>query len=81
MFYAFEDDPAVIFADLHEDGRYLYPGTGMAEEIGRGAARGTKLNVPLPPGADDSVFAAHVAQGHRAPGEFEPEFVHPAVRR
>ena len=53
VFYAFEDDPAVIFADLHEDGRYLYPGTGMAEEIGKGAARGMKLNVPLPPGADD----------------------------
>ena len=34
-----------------------YPGTGGSEEKGRGAARGTKLNVPLPPGADDAVFA------------------------
>ena len=31
--------PAVVFADLHEDGRYLYPGTGAAEEIGTGAAQ------------------------------------------
>ena len=38
VFYAFEDDAAVIFADLHEDGRYLYPGTGAAAETGRGAA-------------------------------------------
>ena len=38
VFYAFEDDAAVVFADLHEDGRYLYPGTGTAEETGRGAA-------------------------------------------
>jgi acetoin utilization protein AcuC len=75
VFYAFEDDAAVVFADLHEDGRYLYPGTGMAEEVGRGAASGTKLNLPLPPGSDDRVFAsvwphvtAHVAK-------FAPEFI------
>jgi len=75
VFYAFESDPAVIFADLHEDGRYLYPGTGAAEETGRGAAEGTKLNLPLPPGADDSVFSdlwprviAHLER-------FEPEFI------
>jgi acetoin utilization protein AcuC len=75
VFYAFESDAAVIFADLHEDGRYLYPGTGAAEERGRGEAEGTKLNVPLPPGADDSLFAdlwprviAHLER-------FRPEFV------
>ena len=57
VYYGFEHDPGVIFADLHEDGRYLYPGTGSADEVGRGAARGTKLNIPLPPGADDAAFA------------------------
>ncbi|HEX4649848.1 MAG TPA: acetoin utilization protein AcuC [Steroidobacteraceae bacterium] len=56
VFYSFEEDAAVIFADLHEDGRYLYPGTGAREETGRGEAVGTKLNVPLPPGADDELF-------------------------
>ncbi|MBI5613138.1 MAG: acetoin utilization protein AcuC [Gammaproteobacteria bacterium] len=56
VFYAFEDDPDLIFADLHEDGRYLYPGSGAADETGRGAARGTKLNIPMPPGADDAAF-------------------------
>jgi acetoin utilization protein AcuC len=75
VFYAFEDDPAVIFADLHEDGRYLYPGTGMAEEIGKGAARGMKLNVPLPPGADDSVFAAQWPKVIAHLEKFDPEFV------
>ena len=58
VFYSFEDDPDVIIADIHEDGRYLYPGTGFAEETGRGAAAGTKLNIPLPPGADDQAFHA-----------------------
>lgn len=57
VYYAFEEDPGVIFADLHEDGRYLYPGTGAAEETGGGAAVGSKLNIPLPPGSDDAAFA------------------------
>jgi len=56
VFYAFESDPDVIFADIHEDGRYLYPGTGDVNEVGKGSAKGTKLNIPLPPGADDAQF-------------------------
>lgn len=59
VFYAFDEDPDVVFADLHEDGQYLYPGTGFAYETGAGAAKGTKLNVPMPPGADDA--AVHAA--------------------
>jgi acetoin utilization protein AcuC len=59
VFYGFEDDPDIHFADIHEDGRYLYPGTGAAEETGTGRAVGTKLNLPLPPGATDAEF--HVA--------------------
>jgi len=31
VFYAFESDPDALFADIHEDGRYLYPGTGAAD--------------------------------------------------
>ena len=58
VFYGFEEDPDLLFADLHEDGRYLYPGTGAASETGRGRAQGTKLNIPLPPGAGDEAFAA-----------------------
>lgn len=56
VYYGFEDDPELVFADLHEDGHYLYPGTGAVSETGRGAAEGTKLNIPLPPGADDRAF-------------------------
>jgi acetoin utilization protein AcuC len=58
VFYAFEADPDIICADIHEDGRYLYPGTGAAHETGTGIARGTKLNMPLPPGAGDVEFRA-----------------------
>ena len=56
VFYSFEDDPDLIFADIHEDGRYLYPGTGAATETGTGKALGTKLNLPMEPGADDAAF-------------------------
>ncbi len=58
VFYAFEDDPDLADADVHEDGRYLYPGTGDRAETGRGAAAGTKLNLPMPPGATDAQFLA-----------------------
>jgi acetoin utilization protein AcuC len=56
VFYGFEEDPMVFIADIHEDGRYLYPGTGSASEAGCGLGKGTKLNVPLAPGADDARF-------------------------
>lgn len=56
VFYSFEDDPDLIFADIHEDGRYLYPGTGAESETGKGRALGTKLNIALQPGAGDAEF-------------------------
>jgi acetoin utilization protein AcuC len=56
VFYAFEQDPDVIFADIHEDGGTLYPGTGAASERGTGPAAGAKLNIPVPAGADEAVF-------------------------
>jgi acetoin utilization protein AcuC len=56
VFYSFKSDPDLIFADIHEDGKYLYPGTGQADEIGKGKAKGTKLNIPLKPGAGDADF-------------------------
>ncbi len=75
VFYAFEDDPDLIFADLHEDGRFLYPGTGAAAETGRGPAAGTKLNLPLPPDAGDDAFLAawERAEAHIEAGK--PEFI------
>lgn len=56
VFYSFEDDPDVCCVDLHEDGRYLYPGTGFINETGQGVALGTKLNIPMPMGANDATL-------------------------
>lgn len=75
VFYAFESDPDLVFADLHEDGRYLYPGTGAADETGIGAARGTKLNLPLAPGADDKVFFAEWERVESYLRERRPDFI------
>jgi acetoin utilization protein AcuC len=75
IFHAFEDDPSVIVADTHEDGRFLYPGTGAASETGSGAAAGTKLNLPLPPGAGDAEFLAVWPAIEAHLERHEPEFV------
>jgi acetoin utilization protein AcuC len=75
VYYGFEDDPDLIFADIHEDGRYLYPGTGAESETGAGGARGTKLNIPLPPGAGDAEFAAAWARVEAYLDHAGPEFI------
>jgi acetoin utilization protein AcuC len=56
VYYGFADDPDVVFADIHEDGSSLYPGTGSADEIGIGAAMGSKLHLPMPAGGNDTHF-------------------------
>ncbi len=54
--YGFYDDPSVLTIDFHEDGRYLFPGTGELHETGRGSAVGTKINIPMPPYSSDQSF-------------------------
>ena len=74
VFYAFENDPELIFADVHQHSKTLYPGTGRTDEVGRGSARGTKLNIELLPGSGDHEFAEVWSQ---VEGHFEkhrPEF-------
>lgn len=56
VYYAYEGDPHVVIADVHESGDTLYPGTGSVEEQGVGEAAGTKLNIPLPAGSGDAQF-------------------------
>lgn len=75
VFYAFENDPELMIADLHEDGRFLYPGTGSAEETGRGAAQGTKLNIPMPPAAGDDAFREAWGRVESLVETFRPEFI------
>jgi acetoin utilization protein AcuC len=75
VFYAFETDPNVCIADIHEDGQYLYPGTGAASETGRNGAVGTKLNLPLAPGAGDDEFRAAWERVETHLRAFRPQFI------
>lgn len=75
VFYAFEHDPDLIIADIHEDGRYLYPGSGDISETGKGAAAGSKLNIPAPPGAGDEFFFQAWGQVEDFVRKGRPEFV------
>ncbi len=75
VYYAFAEDPELFIVDVHEDGRFLYPGTGGVAETGSGAAKGSKLNIPLPPGADDSVFADLWVTAEEFIRQSRPEFI------
>jgi acetoin utilization protein AcuC len=75
VFYGFESDPRVVIGDIHEDGRFLYPGTGRATETGKGDAKDTKLNIPLPPGAGDVDFILAFDRIEEFVRGFEPDLI------
>ena len=75
VYYEFEDDPLLFIADIHEDGRYLYPGTGFEHEDGVDAAKGTKLNIPLKPFATSKDFFDAFAKVESFIDEAKPELI------
>lgn len=48
-------DPEVVHVDLHD--AHGYPGTGWPEDLGGGAARGTKVNIPIFPESGEREYA------------------------
>jgi len=72
----FYEEPKVLFIDLHQNPRTLYPGTGFAHQIGAGEGKGFTVNVPMPVGAGyDSyrlVFESIVEPLAR---EFKPQII------
>ena len=72
----FWDEPRVLTVSLHESPFSLFPGTGFVYETGGAGAPGSAVNVPLPPGTDDSgwlrAFHAVVPSVLRA---FRPELL------
>ena len=75
IYYPYESDPELIVADIHEDGMFLYPGTGGAEERGKDRAEGTKLNIPMQPDAGDNDFFAVWESVVDHLRNFKPEFI------
>lgn len=54
--HLFERRRDVLFISLHQDPRHLYPGSGHADETGRGAGENYTLNLPLPPDSGDDAY-------------------------
>ena len=75
VYYEFEPDPRVIIGDIHEDGKYLYPGTGGDEETGTGFGAGTKMNVGLPPGSGDAQFFEAFARVEEFIRRLKPDMI------
>jgi len=75
VFYAFEDDPELCFVDFHQDGRTLYPGTGTLGETGIADAVGSKMNVPMPPGANDELLMRMWPAAEAFITKAQPEFI------
>lgn len=53
---AFWDDERVLTISLHQHPGTLFPGTGYVQDIGGPRARGSAVNVPLPPGTGDEAW-------------------------
>ena len=75
VYYGFKDDANLFIVDFHEDGHYLYPGTGFADETGVGVAKGTKLNINMPPDSGDELFYEKWQQAEKFIEAHAPEFV------
>lgn len=54
--WLFYDDPNVLTISYHQDGRFLFPGTGFVNEIGEGKGKGYSINFPLIPGTNNKSF-------------------------
>tara|TARA_Y100000780_G_C13679521_1_gene415519 strand:- start:243 stop:1232 length:990 start_codon:yes stop_codon:yes gene_type:complete len=75
VFYEFNKDPDIFIVDVHEDGRYLYPGTGFEYETGEDGAEGTKLNLPMQPLANDSDFINTFKRAEEFLNDAKPELI------
>jgi acetoin utilization deacetylase AcuC-like enzyme len=72
--HIFEERPDVLYISTHQ--WPFYPGTGSADEIGRGAGRGATLNIPLSGGkGDDDYRAVFRHQVVPALYDFSPDFL------
>lgn len=75
VFYNYEDHRDVYIVDFHEDGRYLYPGTGDVDETGAGPGKGNKMNFPMPMQATDEDFARLWNVAEQFIRSIQPDFI------
>jgi len=72
--HLFEDDPSVLYLSTHQFP--YYPGTGGANEAGRGQGLGATVNVPMPAGCGDLEYVGALRRILVPVGEqFRPQIV------
>jgi acetoin utilization deacetylase AcuC-like enzyme len=71
--WAFYNDPSVLFISSHQFP--CYPGTGAADETGRGAGRGFTVNFPLEAGANDADYERVYAAAAAILRQFRPQLL------
>jgi len=72
----FYEEPRVLFIDLHQDPRSLYPGTGFVNQIGSGSGKGFTINIPMPVYAGyDSYQLAFDSIVEPITQEFKPQVI------
>ena len=49
-------NPKIMFIDMHQDPRTIYPGTGFAADIGADGGAGFTVNIPMPLHAGDASY-------------------------
>lgn len=73
LFYA---DPEVLFLSIHRFGWGFYPGSGDADETGRGPGLGYTVNVPIPQGTPRREYHDQFARAlEQAADKIRPELV------
>ncbi|AOS62552.1 acetoin utilization protein AcuC [Actinoalloteichus hymeniacidonis] len=73
---AFYHDPRVLTVSVHQHPRTLWPGTGLASDLGGPAAPGRAVNLALPPGTSDAGWQrAFHAVVPSLLAEFEPQIL------
>lgn len=75
VFYEFYSDPSVYIADMHEDGRFLFPGTGFEHETGEGAGQNRKLNIVMKIGSGAEEFKEGFQRVIEFAEKAEPELI------
>jgi acetoin utilization protein AcuC len=72
----FYEDPHVLFIDIHQDPRTIYPATGYVHQTGGGAAKGFTVNIPLPvQSGDRSYKLAFESIVEPIVAEFKPQVI------
>jgi len=72
----FYEDPDVLFIDIHQDPRTIYPGSGFVEETGKGKGEGFTVNIPVPARTGNEAYQyLFETIVHPLADEFKPEAI------